>query len=61
MLYNTTTLLLESSKVSLLYSEQQRCLLSAVFVCRHSASRVVIGTTEAKASERTGGTPPQRD
>ena len=37
MLYNTNTLLLESSKVSVLDSEQQRCLLSAVFVCRHQA------------------------
>ena len=49
MLYNTNTLLLESSKVFLLDSEQQRCLLSAVFVCRHSASRVLIGTTHLES------------
>ena len=49
MLYNTNTLLLESSKVSVLYSKQQRCLLSAVFVCRHSASRVLVGTTHLES------------
>ena len=49
MLYNTNTVLLESSKVSLLDSEQQRCLLSAVFICRDSGSRLVIGTTHLES------------
>ena len=49
MLYNTNTVLLESSKVSFLDSEQQRCLLSAVFICRDSGSRLVIGTTHLES------------
>ena len=49
MLYNTNTVLLESSKVSLLDSEQQRCLLSAVFICRDSGSRLIIGATHLES------------
>ena len=49
ILYNTTTLLLESSKVCLLDSNQQRCLLSAVLFCRESGSRLVIGTTHLES------------
>ena len=49
ILYNTTTLLLESSKVRLLDSDQQRCLLSAVLFCRESGSRLVIGTTHLES------------
>ena len=49
ILYNTTTLLLESSKVCQLDSNQQRCLLSAVLFCRESGSRLVIGTTHLES------------
>ena len=49
MLYNTESLVLESSKVCLLDSDQQRCLLIAVFVCRHSGSRLLIGTTHLES------------
>ena len=49
MLYNTKSLVLESSKVCLLDSDQQRCLLIAVFVCRHSGSRLLIGATHLES------------
>ena len=49
MLYNTKSLVLESSKVCLLDSDQQRCLLIAVFVSHHSGSRLLIGTTHLES------------
>ena len=49
MVFNTEALVLESSKVRLLDSDQQRCILIAVFVCDRSGSRLVIGTTHLES------------
>ena len=49
MVFNTEALVLQSCKVTLRKSDQQRCILIAVFVRARSGYRLVIGTTRLES------------